>query len=150
MNKEKITRNILIAFCVIMIIVLLTLVVLVLSGSVDGAVLKYVNMFAGITSTAVVCYRMWHNVKKRKEEGPELKVIGTVVSKRNATDPKRNPLMLPEDWFCYITFKFTDNTIHELCTSAHFYMFLKEGQNGVLTYKNVNGQLKLMNFEKMV
>lgn len=147
MDKYKKTRNILIVISIMMIFISIVFLILDLSGRILNTTFKFVQSLGNIIFIIDICFAIWYNKKKRDLEGPEYRVMGRVISKRNATDPVRNPLMLPEDWFCYITFRFDDNTVHELCTSAHYFVFLKIDQYGLLTYKNINGELKLMNFQ---
>ncbi len=146
MNKYKKIRNILIWICIFMIIVLISVAVLVLFFDFPRGILKTFNTLASAISLGVVFFAIWYN-RKKKVDAPDQVVRGKIISKHKEFDYHKNPLGLPEDWKCYLEVQMDDGTIQEFCTNVDFYLHLKPNQYGVLTYKIIDNQLRLMKFQ---
>ena len=146
MDKYRKIRNILICFCVLMIIALIVVCFLVLFCGVSRKVLQLVNSFANVSFIGVVFYAIWYKQKVKKNIGPCYEIYGKVISKRKETDYLKNPLGIPEDGNCYITFQKEDGSMQEFCTTVNFYMILKPNQQGVLTYVITDNKFRLVNF----
>lgn len=146
MNKYRKIRNILICFCVFMIIALIVVSFLVLFCGISRKVLQLLNSFANVSFIGVIFYAIWYNQNTKKSQGPYYEVYGKVISKRKEIDYLKNPLGIPEDGNCYIMFQKEDGSIQEFCTTVNFYMLVKPNQHGVLTYVITDDRFRLVNF----
>lgn len=147
MNKYRIIKRLLICLVLVTMTATIICLCLLIQGKISVGLN---NLVISINTLATMVLALFVNITKRQGNtinAPEYKVNARIIGKRQLPPSKTNPFGLPQDGSCFINFAFQNGFVIELSTPADAFLSLKEGQYGVLTFKQKEQNFWFVSFE---
>jgi Protein of unknown function (DUF2500). len=149
MKKYKIIKVILTIIDLLCIVLLIVSFPLWLTGKIPiyiNPIMVIITLFSALALTG---YNTWYRKNFLDVDAPEFSAHVRFLGKRKSPPTSTNPLGLAQEGSCFATFLFDNNFVKEFSVPIAYYWCLKEGQSGLITFKEKDGKSWFVRFQSI-